>query len=295
LAFTNGALILNGYYYAYAYGNSWVNYVGRVPLAGLTDKSAWTYYAGNGNWASDVSQAVSVFGGGTGNDVFYDAYLGQYVTMYVAYDSNQVYVRVANVPEGPWSSPRLVATVPLRYGQDYAYIAHIHPELSDHGRTVEFTYTISPGTNRQVLPVWSVKFNKPNRLVRRLLLCKTTRGSRRPAACPLRVIKTHMEQLGEEMCTDSRRVFPTAHPSRYLTRRRCHCLRCLRRPARSRILSVSHQSCCWQKKTDRDDLDRGTATANPDPGGQSSRQAYSTCHVVLHDGAHNAADRRHGT
>lgn len=162
LAFTNGALILNGDYYAYAYGPYWANYVARVSLTSLTNKSAWTYYAGNGNWVSDVSKAVSVFGGGTGNDVFYDEYLGQYVTIYLTYNTNQVYVRVAAAPEGPWSEPEPLATVPLRDGKDYGYIAHIHPEFSDHGRTIEFTYTISPGTNRQVLPVWSVKFNKPS-------------------------------------------------------------------------------------------------------------------------------------
>jgi hypothetical protein len=160
LRFINGAFIDDGYYYAYAYGNVWVNYLARVPVKDLLTKSAWQYYSGNETWSSDFQKAVVVFQGSNGNDVVYDNYLKQWVTIYLGYGNNQVYVRVADAPEGPWSNPELLTTVPLRYGNSYGYIVHVHPEFSDAGRTLYFTYTISPSSGRQVLPVWAVKFNK---------------------------------------------------------------------------------------------------------------------------------------
>lgn len=161
LFFTNAAFIKDGYYYAYAYGAYWNNYLARVPLANLLTKSAWTYYAGQETWSPDVAQAVNVFEGSVGNDVFYDAYLKQWVTIYLGYNNNQVFVRVADLPEGPWSDAEYLTTVPFRYGKDAAYIVHAHPEFSSKGRTIDFTYTISPAPNRQVLPTWAVTFNKP--------------------------------------------------------------------------------------------------------------------------------------
>ncbi len=159
LFFTNAAFIKDGYYYAYAYGAYWNNYLARVPLASLLTKSAWTYYAGKETWSPDVAQAVNVFEGSVGNDVFYDAYLKQWVTIYLGYNNNQVFVRVADLPEGPWSDAEYLATVPFRYGKDAAYI--VHAAHSGQGRTIDFTYTISPAPNRQVLPTWAVTFNKP--------------------------------------------------------------------------------------------------------------------------------------
>lgn len=162
LFFTNAAFIKDGYYYAYAYGAYWINYLARVPVKDLLTKSAWTYYAGKETWSSDVKKAVGIFGGSVGNDVVYDEYLKQWVTIYLGYGNNEAYVSVANAPEGPWSDAKHLTTVPFRYGKDAAYIAHIHPEFSDQGRTIYFTYTISPAHNRQVLPIWAVKFDKPS-------------------------------------------------------------------------------------------------------------------------------------
>jgi hypothetical protein len=162
LFFTNAAFFKDGYYYAYAYGDWFNNFLGRVPVASLLDKSAWTYYAGSGNWASDVTKAAVIFSGSVSNDVFYDAFLNQWVTVYLAYGNNQVYMRVAASPEGPWSAAKYLTTVPFLYGKDAAYIVHAHPEFSTRGQHIYFTYTISPASNRQVLPVWSIEVAKPS-------------------------------------------------------------------------------------------------------------------------------------
>lgn len=161
LYFTNAAFIKDGYYYAYAYGDWWNNFLGRVPVDKLLTKSAWTYYAGSGSWDADVKKAAVIFSGSVGNDVFYNAYLKQWVTVYIAYNNNQIYMRVANKPEGPWSAAKYLTTVPFADG-NAGYIVHAHPEFSSVGDHIYFSYTISPAHNRQVLPIWDITLSKPN-------------------------------------------------------------------------------------------------------------------------------------
>jgi len=165
-AFTDEAFIQNRYYYAYGGKGVFVTteeLLARVPIAQLLQKSAWTYYAGNGVWSGNVADAVDVFdGGAAGSSVFYDAYLGEWVAIYSGNFTNSVYYRVANAPEGPWSDQALLFTGLAGYQGNADYAAHAHPEFSpDGGMTIYVDYVQSTGAFGQALPLVRVVFGRP--------------------------------------------------------------------------------------------------------------------------------------
>jgi hypothetical protein len=57
--------------------------LGKVSPSSVQDRSTWTFFAGNGNWSSNLSDAVSLFTGGTGGmSVSWNNYLQLYVAVY---------------------------------------------------------------------------------------------------------------------------------------------------------------------------------------------------------------------
>jgi hypothetical protein len=154
---------LNGYYYAYGGKGVFVTteeLLARVPIADLLNKSAWTYYAGNGAWSSNVADAVDTFDGGSaGSSVFYNKFLGGWMAIYAGNFTNDVYFRVARAPEGPWSAQVLLFTGINGYKGNADYAAHAHPEFSpDNGQTEYIDYVHSTGAFGQNLPLVKVVF-----------------------------------------------------------------------------------------------------------------------------------------
>ncbi len=162
-SFTDESFILNGYYYAYGGKGVFVTteeLLARVPVAELLQKSAWTYYAGNGVWSSNVADAVDVFdGGAAGSSVFFDAYLNEWIAIYAGNFTDYIYYRAANAPEGPWSDQALLFTGITGYNNNADYAAHAHPEFSPaNGQTEYVDYVHSAGAFRQNLPLLKVVF-----------------------------------------------------------------------------------------------------------------------------------------
>ena len=115
--------------------------LGRVSPANVLDRSAWTYYAGNGNWSAMIGNAVSVFTGDNILSVAWNNYLGQYVAVYSAPLSQNVMMRTAPNPEGPWSS-EVTAFTAMQPAQGDVYDAHAHPEYdANGGQTIYVTYS----------------------------------------------------------------------------------------------------------------------------------------------------------
>jgi len=161
--FTDQAFLYNGYYYAYGTKKVFVtddDLLARVPVDQLLDESAWTYYAGNETWSSDVKQAVTLFNGAaSGSSVFYDQYLNEWVAIYSQNFSNNIYYAVAAAPEGPWSAQTLLAVGASGYNNDADYAARAHPEYSpDGGKTIYVTYVHTTGAFGQNLPTLQVVF-----------------------------------------------------------------------------------------------------------------------------------------
>jgi len=145
--FGAASLIDSGYLYVYGCGTSSSRKpcpLGRVDPANVTDRSAWTYYAGHGNWSPRLSDAISVFSGDDIITVAWNAYLGAYVAVYSAPLSNDVMLRTAPRPEGPWSGEKRLFSAMAPQGGGTIYDALAHPEF-DNGPTMYVSYTRATG------------------------------------------------------------------------------------------------------------------------------------------------------
>jgi hypothetical protein len=132
----------------------------QVPLADALDRSKWTFYAGNDSWSSDISDAVTVFQGGAANEVFFDAYLGDYVAIYSQPLNDDVMYRVSYTPWGPWSDQaRLFKGMP---GRTFNYAALSHPEYAEgNGQTQYVTYVRNLGAFNIEIRLVQVVFGLP--------------------------------------------------------------------------------------------------------------------------------------
>ena len=109
----------------------------------VLDRSAWSYYAGNGSWSSQIGDAVIVFTGDNILSVAWNSYLRRYLAVYSAPFSQNVMMRTAPNPEGPWSD-ELIAFTAMQPAQGNVYDAHAHPEYDvNDGQIVYVTYSRS--------------------------------------------------------------------------------------------------------------------------------------------------------
>jgi uncharacterized protein DUF4185 len=126
----------------------------RVPLADALTRSAWRFYAGNGQWSASSDAAVTVFDGSSANSMYYNSHLGRYVTVY---GLNTLYYRTAPQPWGPWSEEaKLFDTVPPADGFNYFGLAH--PEYGS-GKTLYTTYYRNTGPWTGEVRLVKVVFN----------------------------------------------------------------------------------------------------------------------------------------
>lgn len=115
----------------------------RVDPAQAQNRNAWTFYAGDGSWSSSDSDALSVFVGGSILSVDWNSYLGLYVAVYSAPFSQNVMIRTAPAPQGPWSD-ETVAFVAMQPASGNVYDAHAHAEYQlNGGQTIFVSYSRS--------------------------------------------------------------------------------------------------------------------------------------------------------
>jgi len=117
--------------------------LGKVAPANVLDRSAWSFYAGNGNWSSQIGDAVPVFSGDDILSVSWNNYLQQYVAVYSAPLSQNVMMRTAPGPAGPWSLA-ITAFTAMRPASGSVYDALAHSEYdANGGQTIYVTYSRS--------------------------------------------------------------------------------------------------------------------------------------------------------
>jgi hypothetical protein len=147
--FGAAALMDSGLLYVYGCGTSSSSKpcpLGRVDPAHAPDRTAWTYYAGGGRWSSNLSDAISVFSGADILNVSWNAYLGQYVAIYSEPVSDDVMIRSAPRPEGPWSGEQRIFTARAPSGGGWIYDALPHPEFNlGGGKTMYVSYSRGTG------------------------------------------------------------------------------------------------------------------------------------------------------
>jgi hypothetical protein len=115
--------------------------LGKVAPSSAQDRSAWTFYAGNGNWSSQVGDAVSLFSGDNILSVSWNNFLQSYVAIYSQVFSQNVMIRTSPKPEGPWSG-ETVAFVAMQPSSGNVFDAHAHSEYDvSGGQTIFVTYS----------------------------------------------------------------------------------------------------------------------------------------------------------
>ena len=149
-SFTDSAFIDGNYYYQFGdTGSGKEVFLARVQIRGtghsfsdLTTPASWQYYHGNGSWDNSPTGLYSLFSGGNeGFPVFFDHYLGLWVTIYIPPLSQEVDMRVARQPAGPWSDAvKMFDGVNINGGVLYAPHAHLHL-AADKGQTVYLSYS----------------------------------------------------------------------------------------------------------------------------------------------------------
>jgi hypothetical protein len=131
----------------YLYGCRWVYYsvrgcaLARAPLAQASKRSAyrfWNEYA----WVSDIHQAEPILSSAHDPSVSWNPYLGRFIAVTSAYNSNRVLIRSAPRPEGPWEQPvTLFESAPPPIAGRYNTQAREQPALaSDSGRSIVVSY-----------------------------------------------------------------------------------------------------------------------------------------------------------
>jgi hypothetical protein len=145
-AFGSASLIANGMLYVYGCGipTSGTDKgcrLGKVTPGNVLNRNAWSYYAGNGNWSSRIGDAVPAFTGDNILSVAWNNYMQQYIAVFSETFSQNVMMRTAPKPEGPWSLAT-VAFVAMQPASGNVYDAHAHSEYdANGGQTIYVTYS----------------------------------------------------------------------------------------------------------------------------------------------------------
>ena len=163
--FGSAAFVSNGVLYVYGCGIAANSSdtgcrLAKVDPSRAPNRSAWTFYAGNGNWSSNISDAVSVFSGGGG--VSWNNYLQRYVAVYSQAFSQNVMIRTSPNPEGPWSG-EVLAFVAMQPSSGNVYDAHGHSEYdANGGQTIFVSYSRStPAPFSSEVRVVAVTLERP--------------------------------------------------------------------------------------------------------------------------------------
>ncbi len=108
----------------------------RVPASEVEKLYQWQFYSGKGRWSSRLSDAVHI-ADKMASELSVDEYVEKGRSTFLMVHSEpafgrRILVRTAPMPEGPWSKPRPVYSVPgLDRGKDYfTYAAKGHLHLS---------------------------------------------------------------------------------------------------------------------------------------------------------------------
>jgi len=108
---------------------------GQVGSANVQKPRRLDLLCGSGNWSSQLADAVPVFNGDGILSVAWNNYLQQYIAVFSEPFSQNVLMRTAPSPEGPWSVA-VVAFMAMQPDFGNVYDAHAHPEYDADGQTI---------------------------------------------------------------------------------------------------------------------------------------------------------------
>lgn len=131
----------------------------RVPFAEVAERSSYRFYAGDGRWGLDWRDSVPVLDCGPLFGVQYNDYLDSFVAFYMRPLTDEMLMRTAPAPEGPWSDALSlgISMRAQRGSWNYALIAH--PELAEEGGRIQYlSYTRPTGSLSQEIRILRVAF-----------------------------------------------------------------------------------------------------------------------------------------
>jgi hypothetical protein len=141
--FGSASFISNGMLYAYGCSYNSGCQLGKVAPSNTQDRSAWSFYAGNGNWSEEIGDTVSVFNDANILSISWNPFLQRYLAVYSPPFSQNVVMCTSMNPEGPWSS-EIVAFVAMQSTSGNVYDALAHVEYdSNNGQTIYVSYSRS--------------------------------------------------------------------------------------------------------------------------------------------------------
>jgi hypothetical protein len=149
--FGSAALVVEQWLYAYACqldGFSKPCRLARAPLDRVTERSAWEFFTGGGEWSGEVARAEPVFEGNDILSIAYNSHLERYLAVYDQPMDHRVMLRTAPAPEGPWSAPleAFIAQTPEGDPDGWIYDGQAHPEIEqDSGRIQYISYSRGTG------------------------------------------------------------------------------------------------------------------------------------------------------
>jgi len=164
--FGTASLISNGTLYIYGCGTPTNGFdkgcrLAKADPGSVQNPSAWAFYAGNGSWSSQVGAALSVFTGSSIVSVSWNSFLEQYVAVYSPPFSQNVMMRTAPNPEGPWSAETLAFNA-MQPVSGNVYDAHAHSEYDlNGGQTIFVTYSRATGTYTSEVRLVMIELQKP--------------------------------------------------------------------------------------------------------------------------------------
>jgi len=120
--------------------------VGQVDLASVLDRSAWRYWDG-AEWSSSLASARPVFDASSIVSVQFNTYLGVWTAVYSAPLSNDVKLRTAPAPVGPWSDELHLFTADRNGMGGTSYDAAPHLEFAENGGQVLYVTYSRPNGN----------------------------------------------------------------------------------------------------------------------------------------------------
>jgi hypothetical protein len=164
--FGSAALIHGGVLYIYgcgipSNGSDKGCRLAKVDPANVLNGGAWTFYAGNGNWSPQLNEATSVMPDVNILSVSWNDYLQQYVAVYSQLLSDDVMIRTAPNPEGPWSGAGTLFTAD-RPASGNVYDARSHSEYDlNGGQKIFVTYSRGTGAFSSEVRLVSVALQRP--------------------------------------------------------------------------------------------------------------------------------------
>jgi hypothetical protein len=164
--FGTASLIVNGTLYIYGCGiptnsSDKACRLAKVAPASVLNRSSWTFYSGNGNWSSQLSNAISVIPDANILSISWNSYLQHYVAIYSQLLSNDVMIRTAPNPEGPWSGERTAFTA-MQPASGNVYDARSHSEYDlNSGQTIFVTYSRATGSFTSEVRLVSLELRQP--------------------------------------------------------------------------------------------------------------------------------------